>query len=306
MHSSSTSLFFYRGFVNPMSMNCYFEVTHKVSLQMPNNFTQGSELQSSVRQLIQAAQNYEKWEQRRYERFPISRSVTINLDHGMPQFSALTREVSRTGLGLLHKNPLRTDKEISMTIQYQYGYAVTVPVLCVWCRPCGAHWYISGVCFRNVTTGGDSAAVEFTESTAARHQLDSSHAWDSERMLSPNTILHLLELNFEELTKWHAYDKNIDRRSENRYHVSLPVTATPVDDDLQSVGDSFDAITRDISSRGLSLFSHRKLDNMLLTLQLLDNDGQTKLDAVMEILRCQPIGDSYMISGRFASKRYFD
>ena len=111
-----------------------------------------------------------------------------------------------------------------------------------------------------------------------------------------------MSANADRITQWTA---TLDRRCRERYDVNLPVTATPVDDDMQPVGDSFDAVTRDISSRGIALFGHRKLDNGYLTVQVMDFDGQTHLDAVIEVLRCQPIGDSYLFAGRFVSKRYF-
>jgi hypothetical protein len=286
-----------------MSINFYFASSPQESLQMPTNVTLESYLRDSVRQLIQAAQNGERWERRQHVRYSYHRPVTINLDHSMQHFSALTREISQTGVGLLHEHPVRTDDVISMTMQYKSGYAVTVPMVGVWCRPCGAHWYISNGCFRDVATNVDLAAVEFTVPAAARHQAGSSHFGDPESMPTPTEIFHLLNRNFEGLAERRVYDPNLDRRCEERYDVNLPVTATPVDNDLQPVGDSFDAVTCDISSRGITLFGHRKLNNGYLTLQVMDLDGQTHLDAVIEVLRCQPIGAFHMIAGRFQYSR---
>jgi len=252
-----------------------------------------SKLHESVRHLIQSGQNGAKWERRQHIRYPFNREVTIN--HGRDNLGvpAMTLEFSRIGVGLLHKRPFRPEETISMTMQYRCGFAMTLPMSCIWCRPCGVHWYISGSCFQDV---------------ANDHQLVGSHTWDPETTFAHTAILDLLSLNIEEMTESRKYDPNFDGRCEERYQASLPVTVTPVDNDMQPVDESFDAITRDMSSRGLALFVAKKLDSRCkyLIVQVMDFDGQTKLDATMEVLRCQPNGHLYTVGGQFVFSKYFD
>ncbi len=252
-----------------------------------------SKLHESVRHLILSGQNGAKWERRQHVRYPFNREVTINYGRDNLSVPAMTLEFSRNGVGLLHKRPFRTEETISMAIQYRCGFAVTLPMSCTWCRPCGMHWYISGSCFQYVDND---------------HQLGGSHTWDPGNSFAHTTILDLLGQNIEGMSESRKYDPNLDGRCEERYPVSLPVTVTPVGDDMKPVDETFDAITRDMSSRGLALFVAKKLDSRCkyLIVQVMDFDGQTKLDATMEVLRFQPNGHLNTVGGRFVFSKYID
>src|SRR2546430_17133938 len=51
-----------------------------------------------------------------------------------------------------------------------------------------------------------------------------------------------------------------EHRAVRRLRLAIPLLAVPLDDDLQSAGDSFATVTRDISSRGLALYHSRPLE----------------------------------------------
>ncbi len=156
---------------------------------------------------------------------------------------------------------------------------------------------------------GDSAAAEFHleniiswKSAGARHQPDRSLGSEQESISSGQEIFDFVQRTIDRNGQDDTY-AGLEKRSEKRCYVSLPVTATPTNEKLQPVGDSFYAVTRDISSQGITMFNTRTVDSSFLVLELMDPDGP-KLKAVMEVLRCRPIGRFYEITGEFVTKMY--
>jgi hypothetical protein len=94
-----------------------------------------------------------------------------------------------------------------------------------------------------------------------------------------------------------------ERRTIRRHRVAIPVLAVPLDDDLQPAGDSFAAVTRDISTRGLALYHKRPVEAPYLAVELADHEGK-KLEAALEVLRCEPVDSFYEIAGKFVTKVY--
>ena len=94
-----------------------------------------------------------------------------------------------------------------------------------------------------------------------------------------------------------------NRRSEERFYATLPVTAT-FEDKSQSVRTCIRMVTRDLSKNGISLISDQPVTSDLLTLEITDRDGQKALTALMQPLRCRPIGRWYEVAGKFISKVY--
>ena len=239
-----------------------------------------SKLQDSVRCLLQQIQKNDGEEHRQNERYSFFRTVTVRSDNQLSDYSALTREISQTSIGLLHEHPIRAREVHRMTIHLGNGYAVTVPIASIWCRPCGRGWYISGFRLLDRTTIGDS-------------------------MRLPENLLGYFTQDIERLTEKRIYDPNIDKRCEERYHVTVPLTVTPLTPDLNPHGKCLTGVTCDISGLGISFFARTEIDSGLVSLEMRSLNGRLLLRAVMETLRCRPIGDYYMIAGKFISKRYF-
>ncbi len=94
-----------------------------------------------------------------------------------------------------------------------------------------------------------------------------------------------------------------ERRAIRRHRLAIPVLAVPLDDDLQPAGDSFAAVTRDISTRGLAIYHNRPLECHYLAVELTDHEGR-KLEAAVEVLRCEPVESFFEIAGKFVTKVY--
>jgi hypothetical protein len=86
-------------------------------------------------------------ERRSKVRYPFFCPATLEWDGERPgRFSMFTRDLSRSGVGLLHamELPLRTGRLI---ITPDEGDKVERAVEIAWCEPVGEGWYISGATF---------------------------------------------------------------------------------------------------------------------------------------------------------------
>lgn len=85
----------------------------------------------------------EQSERRSKVRYPFYRAVTLVPDGQGRSYSAFTRDLSRSGIGLLHSMPLDRG-DATLTIPSERNAAVRTRISIVWCRPCGEGWYLSG------------------------------------------------------------------------------------------------------------------------------------------------------------------
>jgi hypothetical protein len=106
----------------------------------------------AIYQLIVEAQNDEKTDRRSEVRFAFFRPVSINTDDGHC-YSAFSREISASGIGLIHNVALPSN-EVEISICHEQGYAIRVRTQIVWCQPCGEGWYISGGRFAGIAAIG--------------------------------------------------------------------------------------------------------------------------------------------------------
>jgi PilZ domain len=74
-------------------------------------------------------------------RHPFFRPISVRV--GGRKFSAFSRDISETGIGLLHSFDLPLGKT-EIIISSEKGYSVAVLTRIVWCRACGEGWYLSG------------------------------------------------------------------------------------------------------------------------------------------------------------------
>ena len=106
----------------------------------------------AIYQLIVEAKAALKTDRRNEVRYAFFRPVTIELDNG-PNYSAFTREISETGMGLIHKMNL-DEGEVEISIRSDSGYSIRVRTQIVWCESCGDGWYISGGQFVGIASIG--------------------------------------------------------------------------------------------------------------------------------------------------------
>jgi hypothetical protein len=92
----------------------------------------------------------DKREQRRERRIPYLASVAIS-PVGIPgeKSSAFVRDLSPTGIGLVHLVPLHTDNVV-LTLRLPRDRTVAVVTEIVWCRGFADGWFASGGRFLDV------------------------------------------------------------------------------------------------------------------------------------------------------------
>jgi len=94
----------------------------------------------AIRDLVAAARTNRAHEARSEARYPLFRPVSLDMNNR--SYSAFTREITNTGIGLLHnfEVPLG-DVELSFSNKLEH---FNIPMRIVWCRSCGQGWYVSG------------------------------------------------------------------------------------------------------------------------------------------------------------------
>jgi PilZ domain len=91
-----------------------------------------------------------------------------------------------------------------------------------------------------------------------------------------------------------------ERRINLRYPVTMPVRATPVNEDHVVDGEPFLGVTRDISVGGLCMYHLDRVSSPYLQIELTHHhDSKDELKVVMEVVRCRKTGPLYEIAGRF-------
>ena len=102
------------------------------------------QVEQAVLRLLSAARSEEALERRGEPRSPFFRPISILIDGPQRrQFSAFSREISKSGIGLLHNMPLEP-AEVTLAILGPVGEVCRFRTQIVWCRPCGEGWYLSG------------------------------------------------------------------------------------------------------------------------------------------------------------------
>ena len=98
-------------------------------------------------------------------RYPLVRPVVIHA--GDRTVKALTREISRSGIGLTHKAPLERG-ECHLTAALQSGHVARIPISVRWCQKLDDEWYISGAKFLI-----DNAAEQLADPGQSGEQIQS-------------------------------------------------------------------------------------------------------------------------------------
>ncbi len=77
-------------------------------------------------------------------------NITIVEKSQQWQFSGFSRELSSSGIGMLHSMPLEAGEVVLVTISRRSAPDIRLRSKLRWCEPCGEGWYISGAEFLDV------------------------------------------------------------------------------------------------------------------------------------------------------------
>jgi hypothetical protein len=107
-------------------------------------------IEQAVLRLLNAARSEDQIERRGDPRQPFFRPISVMIDGPQRrQFSAFSREISRSSIGLLHNMALEPG-EVTLAILGPVGEVCRFRTQIIWCRPCGEGWYLSGGRFLDV------------------------------------------------------------------------------------------------------------------------------------------------------------
>ena len=104
-----------------------------------------------IYQLVVEAQQ-DSTDRRGDVRFAFFRPVIIETHDGR-SFGAFSREISESGIGLVHNFPLPKGN-VEMRISHEDGYSIRVQTDILWCQECGQGWFITGGRFVGAATLG--------------------------------------------------------------------------------------------------------------------------------------------------------
>lgn len=101
-------------------------------------------LRDRIEELMAQARADDQMDRRGAARYPFFRPATLHSDQiELGPHQAFTRELSTSGVGLLHSVPLEPGPH-SVAIHFGSGHSYTFPTQILWNRPCGGGWYLSG------------------------------------------------------------------------------------------------------------------------------------------------------------------
>jgi hypothetical protein len=98
--------------------------------------------QLEVRRLVNEAEDDTDFQRRNEVRHPFFRPVKI-ITSECVEISALSRNISETGIGLIHHSYLQATT-VWLVITRRSGEQMKVAARIRWCRPIGDQWFISG------------------------------------------------------------------------------------------------------------------------------------------------------------------
>jgi len=98
-----------------------------------------------------------------------------------------------------------------------------------------------------------------------------------------------------------AGDFTSERRESERRAAVMEVAVVPVDFELKQSGESFLAISKNISATGMSLIHTRSITSGSVVVELLNRDEST-LQLLAYVVRCQAVHRFYEIGLRFVTR----
>ena len=116
----------------------------------PTEYFDQKQISHTVKRLLDEAK-LERGEQRAHTRQPFFGPVTIVVQENGQQrnFSCFSRDISPSGMGLLHNMPLKLGRVTLVIPRESAGIHLQSEIM--WCQPCGEGWYLSGASFLAVS-----------------------------------------------------------------------------------------------------------------------------------------------------------
>ena len=112
--------------------------------------------------------------------------------------------------------------------------------------------------------------------------------------------LHEISAFVKQITQDAHFYMGNEKRSEARYSMTVPVRVCQISHSFERVGEEFVAVSRDISTRGISFFHTAAVSEKWLSVELTVPEVGT-MQAVIEVLRCRAVGPLFEIAGRFVN-----
>lgn len=101
-------------------------------------------LREQIQELMAQARADDQMDRRGAARYPFFRPAMLASDREeLGPHRAFTRELSTTGIGLLHDIPISIGL-LTVIVRHDDGQLATFPTEILWRRPCGDGWYVSG------------------------------------------------------------------------------------------------------------------------------------------------------------------
>ena len=113
----------------------------------------------------------------------------------------------------------------------------------------------------------------------------------------PEALSELVQRLTEE---FHDFESIRDRRSGTRLRRAIPVLVQPISKNFRPLASCFQALTRDISTRGIGLISIKSIQYQFVAIRLTMNGKQ--IDVAAEVLRCEQLGIYYVVGCQFITK----
>lgn len=89
-----------------------------------------------------------------------------------------------------------------------------------------------------------------------------------------------------------------ERRAQPRKAITVPVVVQRLDDEFQPVGETFSALTKDISGGGVGILHSEPVTTGYLQIQFSTSEHE-QMVLLSCIRHCTPCGQAYHIGGRF-------
>lgn len=90
----------------------------------------------------------------------------------------------------------------------------------------------------------------------------------------------------------------VERRAVPRLPTAFSATVVRLADDLQPIGEPFDVVVRNISTRGLAFLTSQPIDVEHVAISM-TNPAGTSVELRVRVRRCQALGPCFDVGGEF-------